>query len=198
MEARRGRRRKRAHGGRSRPRSPWALGGAVHVAGGDPRRRLGGLAIGQRVTTRSPRSYRASTSSPISSSPRAASPRTTSPCTPSASAAPKCSAASAPAFPCGAAVQSAPGLAYVVFPGNVGAVDDLARVAAIMAAAATRAGAARRPSPSCSATRATPAAPSAFNVYNVEGALAVRRAVERAGLPPSCNCTGIDAIRGTR
>ena len=47
----------------------------------------------------------------------------------------------------------------------------------------------RRPSPSCFATRVTPgAAVGAFNVYNVEGALAVRRAVERRDCRPSRSC----------
>lgn len=72
----------------------------------------------------------------------------------------------------------APGLAYVVFPGNVGAVDDLAKAAAIMSG--RRLGGladvlreARR------AGRAV----GAFNVYNIEGALAVQQAVERVNLP---------------
>ena len=101
-----------------------------------------------------------------------------------------------PAWRCGAE-SKAPGLAYVVFPGNVGAPDDLARVARLMsgrdgapAAGAPAAGAAlhvgggRVAIPEMLASaRARGAAVGAFNVYNLEGALAVARAAERARAP---------------
>ena len=88
-----------------------------------------------------------------------------------------------PVWRCGPESR-APGLAYVVFPGNVGAVDDLARVAAIMSG---RGDARWSGAPTVAEllrdARDAGRAVGAFNVYNVEGALAVRRAVERAGLP---------------
>ena len=131
-----------------------------------------------------------------------------------------------PVWRCGAESR-APGLAYVVFPGNVGAADDLARVACILsgrgdevwpppppppppgqaAAPATTltAAAAVAPPAAAAAAAAVPApvvyprgealldtlrrarergeAVGAFNVYNLEGVLAVRRAVERVGAP---------------
>ena len=132
-----------------------------------------------------------------------------------------------PVWRCGAESR-APGLAYVVFPGNVGAADDLARVACILsgrgdevwpppppppppgqaAAPATTLTAAATVAPSAAAAAAAAAVPApvvyprgealldtlrrarergeavgAFNVYNLEGVLAVRRAVERVGAP---------------
>ena len=128
-----------------------------------------------------------------------------------------------PVWQCGAESR-APGLAYVVFPGNVGAADDLARVACIVsgrgdevwpplppgqaAAPATTLTAAAAVAPSAAAAAAAAAVPApvvyprgealldtlrrarergeavgAFNVYNLEGVLAVRRAVERVGAP---------------
>ena len=131
-----------------------------------------------------------------------------------------------PVWRCGAESR-APGLAYVVFPGNVGAADDLARVACILsgrgdevwppppppppgqaAAPATTLTAAAAVAPSAAAAAAAAAVPApvvyprgealldtlrrarergeavgAFNVYNLEGVLAVRRAVERVGAP---------------
>jgi len=72
----------------------------------------------------------------------------------------------------------APGLSYVVFPGNVGAVDDLAKAAAIMSGQRIG-GLAEVLREARQAGRAV----GAFNVYNLEGALAVRQAVERVGLP---------------
>ena len=127
-----------------------------------------------------------------------------------------------PVWRCGAESR-APGLAYVVFPGNVGAADDLARVAFILsgrgdevwpplppgqaaAPATTLTAAAVAPPPAAAAAAAAVPAPvvyprgealldtlrrarergeavGAFNVYNLEGVLAVRRAVELVGAP---------------
>ena len=116
---------------------------------------------------------------------------------------------------CAVAAQRAPGLAYVVFPGNVGAPDDLARVACILsgrgdevwpppdaaaAAAAAEGGAARSGAAAqpvawprgealletLQQAQARGEAVGAFNVYNLEGVRAVRRAVERVGAPAIC------------
>jgi len=112
-----------------------------------------------------------------------------------------------PVWRCGPESR-APGLAYVVFPGNVGAKEDLARVAALMSGRADPTlPAAHAPTPASAAVgpadvvggaavqrplpvpqmlreaRDAGRAVGAFNVYNLEGVLAVRRAVERVGLP---------------
>ncbi|KAJ8602417.1 hypothetical protein CTAYLR_001217 [Chrysophaeum taylorii] len=77
---------------------------------------------------------------------------------------------------------AAPGAAYVVFPGNVGADDDLANVVARMAKRPL--GVARpRVQEILLEARGRGRAVGAFNIYNLEGALAVRRAVEKTGLP---------------
>jgi len=99
-----------------------------------------------------------------------------------------------PVWRCGAD-SIAPGLAYVVFPGNVGAPDDLARAACIMSGREAEGGiaaAAHMVAPSSSSyaisdmlreARSVGRAVGAFNIYNIEGALAVRRAVDSVGLP---------------
>lgn len=101
-----------------------------------------------------------------------------------------------PVWRCGPESR-APGLAYVVFPGNVGAKDDLAKVAALMSGrgdlggdtpahhgAAVRVAGGGETVPSLLRdARSRGRAVGAFNIYNLEGALAVRRAVEATGLP---------------
>ena len=81
------------------------------------------------------------------------------------------------------------GLAYVVFPGNVGGPDDLARVAATMAGTSdtSQHSGHVRGKPTVSEVlkeaREAGRAVGAFNVYNIEGALAVADAVQTTGLP---------------
>ena len=80
-----------------------------------------------------------------------------------------------------------PGSAYVVFPGNVGDDGDLARVVETVAGRSSAPGPRGPARPSCRdllrAAAAAGAAVGAFNVYNVEGAIAVKRAVVAAGRP---------------
>mmetsp|Transcript_21309 Transcript_21309/g.61586 ORF Transcript_21309/g.61586 Transcript_21309/m.61586 type:complete len:763 (+) Transcript_21309:43-2331(+) len=84
-----------------------------------------------------------------------------------------------PVWRCGAETK-APGLAYVVFPGNVGAKDDLARVVRKMSG--------RQDGPAgildiLRAARSRPGAVGAFRVCSLEGAAAVAEAVQSAGKP---------------
>jgi len=84
-----------------------------------------------------------------------------------------------PVWRCGPE-STAPGLAYVVFPGNVGAPDDLARVAKKMNGLPDS----RASIPQMlKDARAMGKAVGAFNVYNLEGALAVKSAAEALGAP---------------
>ncbi|KAH8092841.1 3-hydroxyisobutyrate dehydrogenase [Aureococcus anophagefferens] len=80
-----------------------------------------------------------------------------------------------------------PGSAYVVFPGNVGDDGDLARVVETVAGRSSLPGPRGPARPSCRDllrdAAAAGAAVGAFNVYNVEGAIAVKRAVVAAGRP---------------
>lgn len=78
------------------------------------------------------------------------------------------------------AESAAPGMNYVVFPGNVGADGALADAAELVAPAA---GAGATVPDLLREARAAGRAVAAFNVYNLEGALAVLRAVERTALP---------------
>lgn len=75
-----------------------------------------------------------------------------------------------------------PGAAYVVFPGNVGTEADLAKVVAKLAGRPLRTGVPRLQELLLEA-RHHGRAIGAFNVYNIEGALAVQRAVQATGLP---------------
>lgn len=77
----------------------------------------------------------------------------------------------------------APDSTYVVFPGNVGSDDDLATVVAKVADKPLAGLERPRLQDLLLEARARGRALGAFNVYNLEGAIAVRRAVEATGLP---------------
>jgi ketose-bisphosphate aldolase len=88
-----------------------------------------------------------------------------------------------PVWRCGPE-SKAPGLAYVVFPGNVGAPDDLARVAGKMSGRVDSAEPPRIFIPDMlREARSMGRAVGAFNVYNLEGVLAVKHAAEALGAP---------------
>ena len=98
-----------------------------------------------------------------------------------------------PVWRCGPESR-APGLAYVVFPGNVGAVDDLAQVAAMMsgremnpvgpsAIVGGGSGGVITVPDLLREARERGRAVGAFNIYNLEGALAVGKAADATGLP---------------
>eukprot|EP00968_Pinguiococcus_pyrenoidosus_P019700 scaffold2173_cov250-Pinguiococcus_pyrenoidosus.AAC.2 len=94
-----------------------------------------------------------------------------------------------------------PGMKYVVFPGNVGRPDDLARVVSVMSSQDGTEAEEDGVAPSASSAflaapdlkysiremleeaRENQRAVGAFNVYNLEGALAVRDAAEALGRP---------------
>ena len=85
-----------------------------------------------------------------------------------------------PVWKCGPETKM-PGLPYVVFPGNVGAADDLARVVAKMAG---RVNLTQLSIPAMlKDARDQQKAVGAFNVYNIEGAMAVCAAAEALGAP---------------
>lgn len=77
----------------------------------------------------------------------------------------------------------APGASYVVFPGNVGKIEDLATVVSKVAGRPLGSVARPRFQDLLLEAGAMGRAVGAFNVYNIEGALAVSAAVEKTGLP---------------